>query len=44
VGNVQMQKLGRKIIHLGATNHVLALHADYSLLGPISMSVPGSPV
>jgi uncharacterized protein (TIGR03437 family) len=28
---------------MGATNYVLATHADYSLIGPASMSVPGYP-
>lgn len=28
---------------LGATNYVVATHADYSLVGPASMSVPGYP-
>jgi uncharacterized protein (TIGR03437 family) len=28
---------------LGGTHYVLATHADYSLVGPVSMSVPGYP-
>jgi len=31
------------LLHLTGTNSMLAMHADYSLVGPVSFSVPGYP-
>ncbi len=39
--NVNMAPAAPTSFLLGGTNYVLATHADYSLVGPESMSVPG---
>jgi uncharacterized protein (TIGR03437 family) len=31
------------LLHLTGSNSILATHADYSLIGPVSRSVPGYP-
>ena len=38
---VQYQAAAPSFLHVGATRYVLAQHADYGLVGPPSMSVPG---
>jgi uncharacterized protein (TIGR03437 family) len=41
--DVTMGTAAPSFLHIGVTNYVLATHADYSLVGPVSMSVPGYP-
>jgi uncharacterized protein (TIGR03437 family) len=40
---VNMKVSAPSLFHNGSSNYVLATHADYSLIGPASLSVPGYP-